>query len=139
MAQDEIVQAQGFEAFGLDPRAPACALVRRHRGQRRTPAIEQGNGVGVRQIERLPVVVRQAVDRRSGTAQRDRERLHRQRQAQALHVRQRAAGGEVAERAIRTCGIGDEADHRRQLQADLQFQVDGHRRRFGGDVVRVVG
>ena len=139
MRGEEIDQTAALDAFGFDLRFP-CAV--RARGLSRQPVLPAHDQRGRRrrpEVECRPVVVREVEVGHAGGAQRDRERLQRQRQPQRLVVGQGAAGGEVAERTRVAVGIVRIADHPRQLQADFDLEVDGYRRRVLADVVGVVG
>ena len=139
MRGEEIDQAAALDAFGLDLRLPPAVRAAGLRRQPLLPAHDQRGRRRRPEVECRPVVARQVEIGEAGGAQRDREGLQRQRQPQRLVVGQGAAGGEVAERAGVAVGIVRIADHPRQLQSDLDLEVDGHRRRVLADVVGVVG
>jgi len=139
MFREEPGKAKPLDARGIDAFAPARTLGHRLRGKPALPRLQQRDDRVAGKVERVPVVFGHVEVRHARRAQRERKRLHRQREAQRLVVRRGAARGEVAERAVRPRRVVHVAEHARELQADLDFHVDRDRSGILADIVRVVG
>ena len=118
---------------------PSAVVPRRLLAKPCLPTVEQSDA-GLRcQVERGPVVRRQIDVRHTRGAKRDGKGLQCECEPQRLVVRERAAGRQMAKRAVDPRRIVRVAEHARQLQPDLDLQVHRHRRCIFADVVRVVG
>ena len=139
MVGEERDHAALFKPLRMHPGLPVRAFGRMQCGQPLLPAVEQRDRAVVAQVEGGPVVVRHVLQRHPRAAQGHREGLQRQRYPQCLVVGQGAAGGEVAEGAVRARRIAGIAEHAGQLQAGAHFQFDGDGSCILADVVGVVG
>jgi hypothetical protein len=139
MRGEEAGQSALLDALAFDTLRPARALDRYQRCEPGLPRRQQRDAVGLRQVECTPVVPRQVQPGYLRRAQRHRECLQRQRQAQRLIVGQGATGSEVTEGAGILRRIMRVAQHAGQLQAGLDFHVDGDWCGILADVVGVVG
>ena len=139
MRGEETDQPELLDPLRLHRRVPASAHRHGLRTEPRLPLFEHGDASRRCEVERGPVVRGQGDVGHAGGAQRDRERLQREREPQRLVVRERAAGRQVPKRAVDARRVVHVTEHACELQPDLDLQVDRHRRGILADVVRVVG